>query len=78
MLPEVFSDRLVFVPFGPALRSDTYLAWKKGARLSPAAAALVARVRDAMDAHPATRGRSAEAAAPRTRRGRLPSSGAFW
>ena len=55
MLPEVFSDRLVFVPFGPALRSDTYLAWKKGARLSPAAAALVDRVRETTDAHPAAR-----------------------
>jgi len=33
----------------PALVSDVYLAWRKNAALSPAAAALVAAVRDGVD-----------------------------
>ena len=34
-----------FVTTAPALVSDVYLAWRKNAALSPAAAALVAAVR---------------------------------
>jgi DNA-binding transcriptional LysR family regulator len=47
LLPAAFADTLVFRPFHPLLRSDTYLAWKKGSPLSPAAAALLARLRTA-------------------------------
>ena len=49
MIPQEFADRVVFRPFAPALVSDVYLAWRKNAALSPAAAALVAAVRDGVD-----------------------------
>ena len=45
MIPQEFADRVVFRPFAPALVSDVYLAWRKNAALSPAAAALVDAVR---------------------------------
>ena len=45
LLPAAFADTLVFRPFRPLLKSDTYLAWKKGSPLSPAASALLARLR---------------------------------
>jgi len=45
MIPQEFADRVVFRPFAPALASDVYLAWRKNAALSPAAAALVDAVR---------------------------------
>ena len=46
MIPQEFAERVVFRPFAPALVSDVYLAWRKNAALSPAAAAFVATVRD--------------------------------
>ena len=49
MIPQEFAERVVFRPFAPALVSDVYLAWRKNAALSPAAAALVAAVRDGVD-----------------------------
>lgn len=45
MIPQEFADRVVFRPFAPALVSDVYLAWRKNAALSPAAAALVNAIR---------------------------------
>ena len=45
VIPAVFSDRIVFRPFAPALKSDAYLAWRKDVPLTPGAAALVERVR---------------------------------
>ena len=45
MIPQEFADRVVFRPFAPALVSDVYLAWRKNAAPSPAAAALVDAVR---------------------------------
>ncbi len=56
MVPSVYADRVAFRPFAPEVASDAYLAWRKGVPLSRAAAALVARVREVTDAHPATRG----------------------
>jgi len=47
LLPAAFADTLVFRPFRPLLKSDVYLAWRKGTPLAPAAAALVARLRAA-------------------------------
>lgn len=46
MIPQEFAERVVFRPFAPALVSDVYLAWRKNAVLSPAAAAFVATVRN--------------------------------
>ncbi|MBP1588960.1 MAG: LysR family transcriptional regulator substrate-binding protein, partial [Kiritimatiellae bacterium] len=46
VLPAVFARGLVFRPFRPALESDVYLAWKQGVPLTPAASALLARIRD--------------------------------
>lgn len=46
VIPAVFSDRIVFRPFAPALKSDAYLAWRKDVPLTPGAAALVERVRE--------------------------------
>ena len=45
LMAEDLAGELVFRSFRPALRSDTYLAWRKGVSLSPAATALVERVR---------------------------------
>ena len=45
VIPAAFADSIVFRPFSPALSSDAYLAWRKDVPLSPAAAALVSRVR---------------------------------
>ena len=45
MIPQEFAERVVFRPFAPALVSDVYLAWRKNAALSPAAAMLVETVR---------------------------------
>ena len=45
MIPQEFAERVVFRPFAPALVSDVYLAWRKNAALSPAAATLVETVR---------------------------------
>ena len=45
MIPQEFAERVVFRPFAPALVSDIYLAWRKNAALSPAAADLVETVR---------------------------------
>jgi DNA-binding transcriptional LysR family regulator len=45
VLPAPFADALVFRPFRPLLKSDVYLAWRKGVPLTPAAAALLARLR---------------------------------
>ena len=45
MIPQEFVERVVFRPFSPALTSDVYIAWRKNAALSPAAAALVEAVR---------------------------------
>ena len=45
VIPAAFADSIVFRPFSPALSSDAYLAWRKDAPLSPAANALVERVR---------------------------------
>ena len=45
--PSAFARHLVFRPFRPALESDVYLAWKQGHPLSPAAAALLSRLRAA-------------------------------
>lgn len=39
-------DGLTFRPFSPALKSDVYLAWKKGVPPSPATQALIAQVRE--------------------------------
>ena len=44
VLPHEFASRVVFRPFSPALVSNVYLAWRKNAALSPAAA-LVEAVR---------------------------------
>ena len=55
LVPSAYADRVAFRPFAPAVASDAYLAWRKGVPLSRAAAALVARVRETTDAHPATR-----------------------
>lgn len=49
VIPAVFSDRIVFRPFAPALKSDAYLAWRKDVPLTPGAAALVERVREQVD-----------------------------
>ena len=46
MIPQEFAERVVFRPFAPALVSDVYLAWRKNAALSPAAAALLDAVRN--------------------------------
>ncbi len=46
VIPAVFADSIVFRPFAPAMTSDAYLAWRKDVPLSPAAAALVSRVRN--------------------------------
>lgn len=46
MIPQEFAERVVFRPFAPALVSDVYLAWRKNAALSPAAAAFVETVRN--------------------------------
>ena len=46
MIPQEFAERVAFRPFAPALTSDVYLAWRKNAALSPAAAALVDAVRN--------------------------------
>ena len=45
VVPHEFASRVAFRPFSPALTSDVYLAWRKNAALSPAAAALVETVR---------------------------------
>ena len=45
VIPHEFASRVVFRPFSPSLVSDVYLAWRKNAALSPAAAALVETVR---------------------------------
>ena len=45
MIPQEFAERVVFRPFAPTLVSDIYLAWRRNAALSPAAAALVETVR---------------------------------
>ena len=45
LVPSAYADRVVFRPFSPAVTSDAYLSWRKDAPLSPAAAALVNRVR---------------------------------
>ena len=45
MIPQEFAERVVFRQFTPALVSDVYLAWRKNAALSPAAAALVDSIR---------------------------------
>ena len=45
MIPQEFTERVVFRPFAPALVSDVYLAWRKNSALSPAAATLVDAVR---------------------------------
>ncbi len=45
MIPQEFAGRVVFRPFSPTLASDVYLAWRKNAPLSPAAAALVEAIR---------------------------------
>ena len=45
VIPAAFADSIVFRPFAPALSSDAYLAWRKDVPLSPAANALVERVR---------------------------------
>ncbi len=45
LVPSAYADSVVFRPFSPAISSDAYLAWRKGVPLSPAAAALVERVR---------------------------------
>ena len=39
-------DGLTFRPFSPALKSDVYLAWKKGVPPCPATQALIAQVRE--------------------------------
>ena len=46
MIPQEFAERVVFRPFAPALISDVYLAWRKNAVLSQAAAAFVATIRE--------------------------------
>ena len=45
LVPSAYAESVVFRPFSPAVTSDAYLAWRKDAPLSPAAAALVNRVR---------------------------------
>ena len=45
LVPSSYAERVVFRPFAPAVSSDAYLAWRKDVPLSPAAAALVSRVR---------------------------------
>ena len=45
MIPQEFAGNVVFRPFSPALVSDVYLAWRKNATLSPAAAALIDAIR---------------------------------
>ena len=45
VVPHEFASRVAFRPFSAALTSDVYLAWRKNAALSPAAAALVEAVR---------------------------------
>ena len=45
VLPAAFAHSLVFRPFRPALESDVYLAWKQGVPLSPAATALLGKLR---------------------------------
>ena len=45
LVPSAYADSVMFKPFSPAISSDAYLAWRKGVPLSPAAAALVSRVR---------------------------------
>ena len=47
VLPAAFSRDVVFRPFRPALESDVYLAWKQGPPLTPAATALLDRIRTA-------------------------------
>ena len=46
VVPHEFASRVAFRPFSPALTSDVYLAWRKNAALSPAAAALVENIRN--------------------------------
>ncbi len=54
LVPSSYAERVVFRPFAPAVSSDAYLAWRKDVPLSPAAAALVDRVRrDLARARPA-------------------------
>ena len=45
VVPHEFASRVAFRPFSAALTSDVYLAWRKNAALSSAAAALVETVR---------------------------------
>ena len=45
LVPSAYAESVVFRPFSPAVTSDAYLAWRKDAPLSPAADALVNRVR---------------------------------
>ncbi len=45
VIPAMFADSIVFRPFSPTLSSDAYLAWRRDVPLSPAANALVERVR---------------------------------
>ena len=51
MIPQEFAECVVFRPFAPALVSDIYLAWRRNAALSPAAAALVETVRAMASGH---------------------------
>ncbi|MBP5544925.1 MAG: LysR family transcriptional regulator [Kiritimatiellae bacterium] len=46
VIPAAYAEDIVFRPFAPAMTSDAYLAWRKDVPLSPAAAALVSRVRN--------------------------------
>ena len=46
LVPSAHAECIVFRPFAPAVSSDAYLAWRKDIPLSPAAAALVDRVRN--------------------------------
>ena len=47
VLPAAFARDVVFRPFRPSLESDVYLAWKQGPPLTPAATALLDRIRTA-------------------------------
>lgn len=46
MIPDEFSNRVVFRPFSPPLTSDVYLAWRRNATLPVAAKALLSAIRD--------------------------------
>ncbi len=48
LIPSAYAGRLVFRPFSPILSSDAYLAWRKDITLSPAASALISRIRTAI------------------------------